>query len=210
MVEWTQSAETVSDGPPGMALRFVTLSPQNQELVEQLVQDHLRAGGPLLTSTIGRFPRISRPTRSRVRRRPAEPSDEGYRLTVRRTEPNLEAAALRALAEASPDLVEDVISETAGTAAVEPAEPGGFEIVSGFPVNERREAVVEDIGAETVVDDVSEEAAEEPVDEIAEEAGDQPAAEIVDEGAGDRSPTMRMNRRSSTGRSGRMIRSSPV
>ncbi len=45
VVEWHRSAEAMSDGPPGMALRFVTLSPQNQELVEQLVQDHIDADG---------------------------------------------------------------------------------------------------------------------------------------------------------------------
>ena len=45
VVEWWRGAEMVADGPPGMALRFVTLSPQNQELVEQLVQDHVQAGG---------------------------------------------------------------------------------------------------------------------------------------------------------------------
>ena len=91
IVEWLRGFENAADGPPGMALRFATLSPQNQELVEQLVQDHIDAGGT--------------PFNLDVRPEPAElPTDaleppsnehssaetaEAFRLTVRRTGPDV-------------------------------------------------------------------------------------------------------------------------
>lgn len=181
VVEWTQSAETVSDTPPGMALRFVTLSPQNQELVAQLVQDHLRAGGTPFDIDYRPVP-TDFPTDALEGAPPptVQPSDEGYRLTFRRTEPNLEADALRALAEASPVFVEDVISETVEAAAVEPAEPGEFEIVSRFPVNDRREAVVEEVGAEAVAEEGAEEAAGKLADDLVEDTTDELAEDIAD------------------------------
>ena len=103
VVEWRRSAEAVSDGPPGMALRFVTLSPQNEELVEQLVQDHIDAGGTP-------FDLIARPALEDFPTdalegapvEPDEPAAEGYRLTVRGTGPSLESEALQALQDAVP------------------------------------------------------------------------------------------------------------
>jgi uncharacterized protein (TIGR02266 family) len=136
VVEWRRSAEAVADGPPGMALRFATLSPQNQELVEQLVQDHIDQGGTPFDLDVrpvpGDFPTDA------LEGAPSEADAseaEGYRLTVRRSGPNLEAEALRALAEAAPDADDQPTSE--GDAS----ETHEFEIVSG-PVEQH-----EDVGS---------------------------------------------------------------
>ncbi|MEX1311670.1 MAG: PilZ domain-containing protein [Candidatus Sulfomarinibacteraceae bacterium] len=107
VVEWRRSAEAISDGPPGMALRFVTLSPQNEELVEQLVQDHIDAGGTP-------FDLVARPSLDDFPTdalegapvEPEQPTTEGYRLTVRGTGPSLESEALQALQDAVPGAAE--------------------------------------------------------------------------------------------------------
>jgi uncharacterized protein (TIGR02266 family) len=103
VVEWKRSAEAVCDGAPGMALRFVTLSPQNQELVEQLVQDHIDTGGSPFDLDVQPVP-ADFPTDS-LEGAPAPSTDsldEGYRLTVRHTGPGIQAEALQANAEVIP------------------------------------------------------------------------------------------------------------
>jgi uncharacterized protein (TIGR02266 family) len=158
VIEWIRSAEDVSDGPPGMALRFVTLSPQNQELVEQLVQDHVDAGGSPFDLDVrpvpGDFPTDAlegAPSTSN------EPIDESYRLTVRRTGPQIQAEALQALVQATPDAAPDA-GEADLSSAVEseevavraesheagPTESHGFEIVSSVPPGESQEADTRD------------------------------------------------------------------
>jgi len=104
VVEWIRGAEAISDGAPGMALRFVTLSSQNQELVEQLVQDFVDTGGTPFDLDVRPVP-ADFPTDS-LEGAPAPPTDavdEGYRLTVRHTGPGLQADALQALSDAVPD-----------------------------------------------------------------------------------------------------------
>ena len=104
MVEWIRSAAEAATGPAGMALRFVTMSPQNQELVEQLVQDHIDAGGERLDLDVRPVPSDfptdaleGAPTTA------AEAGDDAYRLTIRGAGPSLDEQALQALAEAVPD-----------------------------------------------------------------------------------------------------------
>jgi len=104
VVEWIRSAEAICDGAPGMALRFVTLSSQNQELVEQLVQDFIDTGGVPFDLDVRPVP-ADYPTDS-LEGAPAPTTDaldEGYRLTVRHTGPSLQADALNALDDAMPD-----------------------------------------------------------------------------------------------------------
>lgn len=136
VVEWVRSAEAGNDGPPGMALRFVTLSPQNQELVEQLVQDHVDNDGTPFDLDVRPVP-SDFPTDALEGAPIAKegPADEGYRLTVRRTEPAVPEEALRALAEASPISDEEGDSQVSEQEAGAPEEPHGFEIVSG-PVDD--------------------------------------------------------------------------
>ncbi len=126
VVEWMRSVEDGCDGAPGMALRFVTLSPQNQELIEQLVQDYIDAGGSPFDLDVRPVP-SDFPTDS-LEGAPApstETLDEGYRLTVRRTGPSLQAEALRALADAAPDRgrteLPSAADDEAGAAEVEAA-----------------------------------------------------------------------------------------
>ncbi len=108
VVEWIRSAEAICDGSPGMALRFVTLSAQNQELVEQLVQDYVDTGGTPFDLDVRPVP-ADFPTDSLegAPARSTETLDEGYRLTVRHTGPALQAEALRSLAEAMPEIDEE-------------------------------------------------------------------------------------------------------
>ncbi len=110
VVEWIRSAEAICDGAPGMALRFVTLSAQNQELVEQLVGDFIDAGGSPFDLDVRPVP-ADFPTDS-LEGAPApstETLDEGYRLTVRHTGPNLQADALRALAAVMPEADDEAL-----------------------------------------------------------------------------------------------------
>jgi uncharacterized protein (TIGR02266 family) len=194
VVEWTQSAEEAGEHPPGMALRFVTLSPQNQELVGQLVQDHLDAGGTPFDIDFRPVP-SDFPTDA-LEGTPAPvdaPRDEGYRLTVRRTEPKLEAEAFRALAEAVPGAAGSDVPETPETAGEEPEEPRGFEVVSGPVDVSGDEETTAAVDAAVGVGDRTEEAVEEdsePIwDDVAEAAiDDAPAdavAEVVEDDVGD-------------------------
>ncbi|MEE4271630.1 MAG: PilZ domain-containing protein [Thermoanaerobaculales bacterium] len=138
VVEWRRGLDGVVDGVPGMALRFATLSPQNQELVEQLVEDHVDAGGTPFNldvrPSLGDFPTDAlEGASSQV---DAAGSD-GYRLTIR---------------NAGSDVDEDVIAATASAVSSEsdrsdetPESPEdeapgageqpsfGFEIVSEAP-----------------------------------------------------------------------------
>ena len=136
VIEWIRSAEDVSDGPPGMALRFVTLSPQNQELVEQLVQDHVDAGGSPFDLDVRPVP-AEFPTDALegVPSQSIKPTDESYRLTVRRTGPQIQAEALQALVEATPDATPEVgdppkLEWPAGTEASAESAESSQEVVT--------------------------------------------------------------------------------
>jgi len=158
VIEWIRSAEDVSDGPPGMALRFVTLSPQNQELVEQLVQDHVDAGGSPFDLDVRPVP-ADFPTDALegVPSQSIKPIDESYRLTVRRTGPQVQAEALQALVDATFD-ANPILGEEDFSSAGE-ADQGAltaesdlaaqttaldFEIVSRPTPDESREGVSEE------------------------------------------------------------------
>lgn len=137
VVEWRRGAEAVADGPPGMALRFVTLSPQNQELVEQLVQDFVDAGGtPFdldVQPVLDEFPTDALEGAPP----PPEPSPaEGYRLTVRRTGPDLKAEARDAVPAGEVSGSPEVAAET--SAARSGGERGGVGAAEGGgePVDE--------------------------------------------------------------------------
>ncbi|MCU0303520.1 MAG: TIGR02266 family protein [Thermoanaerobaculales bacterium] len=130
VVEWNRQADAVTDGPPGMALRFVTLSPQNQELVEQLVQDHLDAGGVPFNLDVRPAP-ADFPTDA-LEGAPdsgVDNLDEGYRLTIRRAGIGDDAEALRALAAAMPTEIVHTPPSDSGEGQ-EAAEPHGFEILT--------------------------------------------------------------------------------
>ncbi len=104
VVEWAQRPDDGSSGPPGMALRFVTMSSQNQELVEQLVQDHVEAGGQPFDLDVRPMPTDFPTDALEGPPTPAAATgDEAFRLTIR--DAGLEPAeqALQALAEAAPD-----------------------------------------------------------------------------------------------------------
>jgi uncharacterized protein (TIGR02266 family) len=185
VVEWIRSADAICDGAPGMALRFVTLSSQNQELVEQLVQDYVDTGGTPFDLDVRPVP-ADFPTDS-LEGAPPPPSDvvdEGYKLTLRHTGPGLQADALRALAEAMPnddeedpqtgtedqetedqETLETVESEDGVSA--EPDEVDGIEIVSNAAAE-----VVPDV-EETVTEVEAVSAVEEAVDDV-EAIGDPP------------------------------------
>jgi len=157
VVEWIRSAEAIVDGAPGMALRFVTLSSQNQELVEQLVQDFIDTGGTPFDLDVRPVP-ADFPTDS-LEGAPApstETLDEGYRLTVRRTGPNLQADALRALAGVIPEGEEDELPtetdvqempdtvEPEESDSVEPVAEGAVEI-DPSDADEEKAVSVEDV-----------------------------------------------------------------
>jgi len=131
VVEWQRRAEAVSDGPPGMALRFVTLSPQNQELVEQLVQDLVDGGGEPFNLDVRPVP-SDFPTDAlegaptKIERE----HNEAFRLTVRRTGPGVDAEALRALAEAVPGDDAERLRDGDGIGGAATDEPLDFEIIS--------------------------------------------------------------------------------
>jgi len=191
VVEWHRSAEAASDGPPGMALRFVTLSPQNQELVEQLVQDHIDADGTPFDLDVR--PEFSDfPTDALEGAAPDQKQvlTEGYRLTVRGTGSSLEAEALQALVDAAPDgddpaavhgddeaPVEEEVEIEAETAVdpdqtdvpVPSDEPRGFEIVSDPPEIKTEEPV------EPTVEEFTEEVTEEIAEEMAEGSIEEPS-----------------------------------
>ena len=191
VVEWHRSAEALSDGPPGMALRFVTLSPQNQELVEQLVQDHIDADGtPFDLDVRPEFNDFPTDALEGVAPDQNQELTEGYRLTVRGTGSSLEAEALQALVDAAPGgddpaampgdddaPVEEAVEIEAETAddpdqadVSDPSdEPRGFEIVSdqpGISIEELLATTVEDVTEEIAVE-VTEEVTEEIAEEIA-------------------------------------------
>lgn len=157
VVEWTKSKEEVSEGPLGMALRFATLSPQNQELVAQLVQDHRDAGGTPFDIDFRPVPTDFPTDALEGAPPPASAStatslDESYRLTVRRTQPNLEAEALRALAELEPGSAAGESPETTDADDADPDKAHGFAIVSGLPEDgsdeERDDAAGPEIASE--------------------------------------------------------------
>jgi uncharacterized protein (TIGR02266 family) len=103
VVEWIRAAEDAAAGPAGMALRFASLSPQNQELVEQLVRDYGATGGDVFDLDVRPVP-TDFPTDA-LEGAPATPTDDGdeaYRLTIRNTGAAAHEDALRALAEAGP------------------------------------------------------------------------------------------------------------
>lgn len=127
VVEWVRPAETATDGAPGMALRFVTLSPQNQELVEQLVQDFVDAGGTPFDLDVRPVP-TDYPTDALegAAASPGRAEEEAYRLTVRRTGPTVQEEALQALSEAlsdRPDRDEDDTLDDSREPADDLAEP---------------------------------------------------------------------------------------
>jgi len=186
VVEWQRSAEAMSDGPPGMALRFVTLSPQNQELVEQLVQDHIDADGtPFDLDVRPEFSDFPTDALEGAAPDQNQVSTEGYRLTVRGAGSSLEAEALQALVDAVPDgddpaavpvdddaPVEEEVEIEAETAVdpdqtdvpVPSDEPRGFEIVSDPPEIKTEESVEPTVGefTEEIAEGMAEGSIEEP------------------------------------------------
>lgn len=176
VVEWTQSAEEAGERPPGMALRFVTLSPQNQELVAQLVQDHRDAGGTPFDIDVRPVPTDFPTDALEGAPTPADgPGEEGYRLTVRRTGPNLEAEALQTLSEPLPEESGDHPSGTPEPRGPQPEEPRGFEIVSGPPKEESRDETAPAAGAAAKVESKAQDTA---VADI-EKATDQAVKDVV-------------------------------
>jgi uncharacterized protein (TIGR02266 family) len=138
VVEWVRSAEAVSDGAPGMALRFVTLSPQNQELVEQLVQDHRSAGGDSFDLDVRPVPADFPTDALEGAPRPTSATEEeGYHLTVRRAGSDLEAedepAPEETPQEVGADWTAAADAETETDAAV---AADGFEIVTTASVSD--------------------------------------------------------------------------
>ncbi|HSN56289.1 MAG TPA: PilZ domain-containing protein [Candidatus Sulfomarinibacteraceae bacterium] len=149
VVEWVRPAESLTDGVPGMALRFATLSPQNEELVEQLVQDHVDQGGTPFDLDVrpapADFPTDALEGASSGIGAPArgETVQEGFRLTIRGAGPSA-AEAMQALREAVPsvgaeeheseiveaaphDAVDDRVEEPEAPAPEEPADPPELE-----------------------------------------------------------------------------------
>lgn len=197
VVEWQRRAEAASDGPPGMALRFVTLSPQNQELVEQLVQDYIDAdGSPFDLDVRPEFNDFPTDALEGAAPDPNQALTEGYRLTVRGAGSSLEAEALQALVDAVPDgddpaavpgvdvaPVEEEVEIEAETAVdpdqtdvpVPSDEPRGFEIVS-----DPREIRTEEPG-ETTVEDVTEEIAVEVTEKVTEKVTEEVIEEVIEE-----------------------------
>ena len=104
VVEWVRRPEEAGGRPAGMALRFVTMSPQNQELVEQLVQDHIDAGGEPFDVDVRPVPSDFPTDALEGAPQPqSEKTDEAFRLTIRGAGPSLDEQALQALADAAPD-----------------------------------------------------------------------------------------------------------
>ncbi len=180
VVEWIRSAEAICEGAPGMALRFVTLSSQNQELVEQLVQDFIDTGGTPFDLDVRPVP-ADFPTDS-LEGAPSpstETLDEGYKLTLRHTGPNLQANALRALAEVMPEVKEDELPTEADVqempdtvepedgATVESVEEGFVEIEPSDADAEKEDSV-EDIHGFEIVSVAAAEAVPVVEDTIAE------------------------------------------
>jgi uncharacterized protein (TIGR02266 family) len=134
VVEWSRSAEAAGEGVPGMALRFVAMSPQNQELVEQLVEAHVESGGAPFDLDY-RPPETDYPTdaleglrRYRDVTGGSESPSEKYRVTIRSKENDVTEAALQALVEADPAGPEIAGEEEPGGRVDDPeddAEPGG-------------------------------------------------------------------------------------
>ncbi len=128
VVEWVRRPEDAGGRTAGMALRFVTMSPQNQELVEQLVQDHIDAGGEALDLDVRPVPSDfptdaleGAPTTA------TEAGEDAYRLTIRGAGPSLDEQALQALAEAVPDEAAPV-----PTASTEDVAGSGSERAGGI------------------------------------------------------------------------------
>ena len=149
VVEWMRRAEDVSDGVPGMALRFVTLSQQNQELVEQLVQDHVDAGGTAFDFDVRPAP-MDYPTDALEGAPPpaSDSADESFRLTVRRSGPNLQAEALQALSEATRDADDEEATSTAEDEVLNREEARGFAILSKTSVALVEEKLEKEAGSE--------------------------------------------------------------
>ena len=193
VVEWIRSAEAASDGAPGMALRFVTLSPQNQELVEQLVQDHIDAGGSAFDFDAPHAP-VDFPTDA-LEGAPApvhDTLDEGYRLTLRRSGPNIQAEALQALSDATARTDDSATEVDADDHVPTPEEAQGFAILSKTSVPLVEEELGKTVGDEVngiadidfgdeIETDVEEIAAAEIVNEAETEVEEVAAAEVVDE-----------------------------
>jgi len=186
VVEWVRSAEAVSDGAPGMALRFVTLSPQNQELVEQLVQDHVEAGGASFDFDVRPGP-MDFPTDA-LEGAPAPASetlDEGYRLTVRRSGPNIQAEALQALSDAAARTDAEDAALQADDRVQTPEEAQGFAILSKTSVplveEELQKITGSEMGRADDVELASEAGAE--VEEVTETEVVSDAGAVVEEAA---------------------------
>jgi len=139
VVEWRRGLDGIADGVPGMALRFATLSPQNQELVEQLVQDHVDAGGTPFNldvrPSLGDFPTDALEGASPE---PETAGADGYRLTIRNAGADVDDGAFAAAAsiesdeEDRPDEAPEIAEDEAPDAGEQPSF--GFEIVSEAPV----------------------------------------------------------------------------
>ena len=198
VVEWIRSADAICDGAPGMALRFVTLSSQNQELVEQLVQDYVDTGGTPFDLDVRPVP-ADFPTDS-LEGAPPPPSDavdEGYKLTLRHTGPGLQENALQALAEAMPNDdekdplrgTEDQVTEDRETletaesedgVSAEPDEVDAIEIDDPAPVEEEAVSVEDSHGFEIVSN-----AAAEVVPDVEETVTEVEAVSAVEEAVDD-------------------------
>ena len=198
VVEWIRSADAICDGAPGMALRFVTLSSQNQELVEQLVQDYVDTGGTPFDLDVRPVP-ADFPTDS-LEGAPPPPSDavdEGYKLTLRHTGPGLQEDALQALAEAMPNDdekdplrgTEDQVTEDRETletaesedgVSAEPDEVDAIEIDDPAPVEEEAVSVEDAHGFEIISS-----AAAEVVPDVEETVIEVEAVSAVEETVGE-------------------------
>jgi len=200
VVEWIRPAEASADGAPGMALRFAALSPQNQELVEQLVQDYVNQGGTpfdldgrpgsadLPTDAIEgpEVPEAAPPTESSV-----EPAEESFRVTIRGDSPAPDEIAMQVLGGVGP--AEDAIPGPSAAGPDEAAQQG-FDIVGGSsPVEDQAsdEAIAFDeipSASETAMGDQAPPAEEIPVDDEAiamDEVGDGSSIDWVDAAVAD-------------------------
>jgi uncharacterized protein (TIGR02266 family) len=108
VVEWSRAPDSAGGDVPGMALRFVAMSRQNQELVEQLVEAHVESGGTPFD--LDYRPAVTDyPTDALEGLRKHgevngefEPTAEKYLVTIRSKQNDITEAALQALVEADP------------------------------------------------------------------------------------------------------------
>lgn len=172
IVEWSRGAEGMAEGAPGMALRFATLSPQNQELVEQLVQDHINAGGTPFNldvrPTLGDFPTDALEGASS--KDDVEHAD-GYRLTIRNTGLTVEEETIGGPDVEVPE--DDGPAEDVQEAPSPASTPSGEQPSFGF----------ENVPGESVAieEDKAEEATPEPEPESVLAVGDPPDLDWTEE-----------------------------